>query len=334
MRHDIRMRLNFIRNYFLLERLRHRVKKENPERPIVAVMLLENMGDIVACEPVVRYLKEQNPDSFIVWGVKKAYRELIDGNPLIDLTVPVHCLSGRLLLMNSGLFDEVVDLHFFDRYCSLCRRPVKKDHGSSGINLGNYFHYGSLLSAMAQSAGLPSLEEGPKVYIPQHSSEAVDALGLPGEFIVINCTSNADEKGWPKEKWEYLLGEIKKRCSLPVVEVGLKPFIDRSTGSYFSLCGKLSILESAEVIRRARLFIGIDSGPAHLANAVNTHGIVLMGSYLGFKRYQPFSGFYNCGEHAEIIYSEGSAAEITVERVLAAVEKMLNNTSVGISHVV
>ncbi len=332
MRHGARIRLNFIRNYFLLKRLRNRVKRENHERRIIAVMLLENMGDIVACEPFFRYLKEKSPGSFIVWGVKKVYRELIDSNPLIDLTVPVHCLSERLLLMNSGLFDEVVDLHFVDRYCSLCRRPLKKDQGTSGINLGNYFHYGSLLSAMAQSAGLPALEEGPRVYIPQHALAAVDTLGLPGEFIVINCTSNSDEKGWPKEKWEYLLGEIKKRCALPVIEVGLNPLIDSSSGIYSSLCGKLSILESAELIRRARLFIGIDSGPAHLANAVNTHGIVLMGSYLGFKRYLPFSGSYRYGEHAEIVYSDGSAAEITVERVLAAVEKMLNNASVRISH--
>jgi len=295
-------------------------------------MLLENMGDIVACEPVVRYLKEKTPDSVIVWVVKKVYRELIDSNPFIDLTVSLHCLSERLLLINSGLFDEVVDLHFVDRYCSLCRRPLKKDQDVAGITLNNYFHYGSLLSAMAQSAGLPALEEGPRVYIPKHSSAAVDALGLPGEFIVINCTSNADEKGWPKEKWECLLGEIKERCALPVVEVGLKPLIDRSSGIYYGLCGKLSIMESAEVIRRARLFIGIDSGPAHLANAVNTHGIVLMGNYLGFKRYLPFSGFYKESEHAEIVYADGSAAEISVERVFAAVEKMLNNASVGISH--
>jgi len=36
-------------------------------------MLLEHLGDIVACEPVVRHLKEKYPDSYFIWGVKQAY---------------------------------------------------------------------------------------------------------------------------------------------------------------------------------------------------------------------------------------------------------------------
>ena len=334
LRHGTRVRLNFARNYLILMKLRMHLRREAPERRIVGVMLLEHLGDIVACEPIVRYLKEKDPDSFIVWGVKKAYGELIDNNPHIDLTILIHCLSARLMLSNSCLFDELIDLHFHDRYCSLCRRPLKKGQGTSGINLTNYFQYGSLLSAMSQSAGLPALDDQPIVYIPEPAVRKVDSLKLPKEFVVINCTSNAPEKGWPADKWIHLLAVINETVGWPIFEIGVETCLDTSLLLSESLCGKLSILESAEVIRRAKLFIGIDSGPAHLANAVGTAGVVLMGSYLGFTKYIPFSGPYGKGENLQIVNAEGPAADISVDNVIAAVSKMLYCTTVGKDHAV
>jgi heptosyltransferase III len=333
-RHGIRVRINFTGNYFLLKRQRSRIKRENPNRRLIAIMLLEHLGDIVACEPIVRYLREKYPQVFIVWGVKRAYKELIDTNPNIDITLSIHCLTERLMLTNSGFFDEVVDLHFSDRYCSLCRNPLRKPKGASEINLSNYFQYGSLLSAMSQSAGLPMMFEGPKVYIPQSAVAKIDSLNLPSEFIVINCTSNAVEKGWPKEKWNLLLEGIQAKYDIPVYEIGVKSFIDQSAGLCKSLCGQLSILESAEVIRRAKLFIGIDSGPAHLANTVGTPGLILMGSYLGFDKYNPFSGSYGNGKNVVIMHSEGSVVNIPVEEVLIEFCKMINHVPIELTHAV
>jgi len=323
-RHDTRVRLNFARNYLILRKLRARLKRESPERRVVAVMLLEHLGDIVACEPVVRHIRKKNPDAFIVWGVKKAYRELVDNNPHINLTILIHCLTERLMLSNSGLFAEVIDLHFADRYCSLCRRPLKKEHSPSKISLKNYFQYGSLLSSMTQSGGWPALDDQPMVYIPEFAVRKVDNLKLPEKFIVINCTSNALEKGWPSDKWIHLLDKIKETTGLPIFEIGTETFFDASLSLSQSLCGKLSIPESAEVIRRAKLFIGIDSGPAHLANAVGTAGIILIGSYLGFGSYMPFSGGYRNGKNAEIICENGSVADIPVDRVFISVKKFLD----------
>ena len=228
-----------------------------------------------------------------------------------------------MMLVNSGLFDEVIDLHFSDRYCSLCRNPLKKAKSVPDINLTNYFHYGSLLSAMAQSAGLPALNDVPKVYIPQSAVTKIESLDLPEEFIVINCTSNNEEKGWPKEKWKILLKEIQAKYNIPVYEIGLRTFIDQNSSLCKSLCGQLSILESAEVIRRAKLFIGIDSGPAHLANAVGTPGLILMGSYLGFSKYNPFSGTYRDGTNAKMLYSDNLVCSIDPEKVFSEVALFL-----------
>jgi heptosyltransferase-3 len=91
-----------------------------------------------------------------------------------------------------------------------------------------------------------------------------------------------------------------------------------------NLCGQLSILETAEVIRRADYFIGLDSGPSHLGNATGTFGIILMGALTTFPSYNPYSGGYGRQENARLVRKEGLAcAELSFEFVKDEVKKVL-----------
>ena len=83
-------------------------------------------------------------------------------------------------------------------------------------------------------------------------------------------------------------------------------------------------METAEVIRRADLFIGIDSGPAHLANAVGTPGVILLGAYGGFRSYLPYSGGYATGMAADIIRADGPAADVPAAAVYDAAMRRLS----------
>ena len=113
----------------------------------------------------------------------------------------------------------------------------------------------------------------------------VDRLGHPTHFVVIHCVSSEVIRDWPREKWIELVAEILEELGLPVVEIGTRAVVvTRDAIRRRSLCGKLSIQQTAEVMRRAALFIGIDSGPAHIANAVGSPGVILLGGYLGVCR--------------------------------------------------
>ena len=87
-----------------------------------------------------------------------------------------------------------------------------------------------------------------------------------------------------------------------------------------SLFNRLPILQTAEVIRRARFFIGVDSGPAHLANAVQTPGIVLLGRLGKFRQYMPFTGFYaGSSPHVKIVRNLlGAVRDLTLTEVKEA----------------
>ena len=108
------------------------------------------------------------------------------------------------------------------------------------------------------------------------------------------------------------------------VEVGLSSNLTVSSPAYRNLCGQLTILETAEVIRRARYFIGLDSGPSHLANATGTFGFILMGSLNEFPAYNPYSGAYGRQENCVFIRLEGQpCAQLPLVMVRDAIDKKM-----------
>ena len=296
------------------------------QKPLIAIGLIEHMGDIVACEPVSRYLRNKNPDAYILWAVREPYSELIENNPHIDETLVVHCLTEWISLSDSGIFDEVIDLHVNKRICPVCKIPLQKKHGNLDITVENYYNYGSLLAAFCQGAGLPILNEPPKVYISDSVVQTVNDLNLPNEYITFNCFTNEVSRDWQNSKWVTLAEQILEKYNIAIVEVGLESALTNNQNTaHLNLCGKLSQLETAEVIRRSILFVGVDSGPAHLANAVGTFGIVLLGHYRSFRHYLPYSGHYADGTNAELIYNKvGAASDIIVDDVVTALSKQLS----------
>lgn len=261
----------------------------------ILVGLIEHLGDIVACEPVARYLKEEYPSASLSWVVMQPFRELIDSNPHIDETIVVECLTDWIKLTRHAAYDRVVDLHVNYRICPHCKIPLYKTVGNPYVNVEEWFDYGSLLEAFSLGAGLPKLSGQPRVYIAESHRSKVDSLALPDRYCVVHRASNAPEKDWRTEHWEQFIDRLIRDEDLAVVEVGAGPDAAaprHGAARHLSLYNATSILETAEVIRRARLFVGVDSGPAHLANAVETPGVVLLGRLGNFRQYMPFSGHY------------------------------------------
>ena len=223
----------------------------------------------------------------------------------VDRVVTVGCLTEWMLLWRLGLTDVVWVFHVQDRICNGCGIPLVKYPGAP--DLATYFRFGNLLDVQCLCAGLPKLAAAPRIDPPASARAAIDALGLPRCFVAIHCRSNDPRKDWPADRWRMLIGRILERGDVEVVEVGLQPLVGMAgTARFRDLCGRLSILETAETIRRAVLFVGIDSGPAHLANAVSTPGVILLGDFVNFRNYMPYSGGYQDGRMADVTPHHGS----------------------------
>jgi len=300
---------------------------------LIAVVRTEHFGDIVAAEPISRYVRSLHPNAYIVWFVKPSYHELIDFNPEIDETFKEFCVTQRKALFEKNIFDKIYELQFSNNnYCATCNVSIDNPIAlRKGINVHTYLSFGNLLEVFARTADLIGdkvpfpADDQPRLYLQDQHRRKADSLQLPEKFIVIHCQSNYAPKDWPADRWNQLIIWMAKNYSYQIVEIGLKSNLDVKEPVYRNLCGQLSILETAEVIRRADFFIGLDSGPSHLANAVGTTGVILMGSLGAFPTYNPYSGKYGRQENAFFVRQAGSpCAELSLEFVKEKVANALN----------
>ena len=322
----------FVQNYIALYRIYTSSFRASPRPKVIVISLTEHMGDIVACEPVARFVRAQNPDAQIVWVVHKRYRALVEYNPHINHILTVTCLTQWMQLAGLRLMDQVIDLHLEARSCGTCHIALKKRCGNPEITVDNYYAHGSLQTSFCLGADLPPLKQQPQIYFPRNIAQRIARLNLPERFIVLHTRSNDTSRDWLPEHWRELVKLILANWHGSIVEVGVTSGIARdqaleTSARVLNLCGKLEILETAQVIQRAQLFIGVDSGPAHLANASNVPGIVLLGAYRAFERYMPYDGAYADPLRADLIRADGPAASIPLERVFAAVMSRVNASS-------
>lgn len=313
--------LSFWKKYLQLRWLKLRVTN----RPLIAIILSEQMGDIIACEPVAREVRRLHPTGYLIWFVRKPYLELVKDHPALDGYLIEKCPSERIHLIKSGVFDQVYNMHLSHRKCKYCPEdPINPIAEKLNINYNNYYFHGNLLHSFSLAAGLPPLEDQPVLYIPETSKQRVARLNIPPNAIVIHCQSSHILRDWPPPNWNRLVNWLLDTYPYPVIEIGLTPIVQVNHTRFINLCGQLSILETAEVIRQARLFVGIDSGPAHMANATGTEGIILLGQLFDFVDYIPYSGRYKRGVGVTIMNQLGHpCSEMPFEWVQQAVEQRL-----------
>jgi heptosyltransferase III len=301
-----------------------RARRQQPRNKIVALSLVEHMGDIVEAEPIARYLRQRFPDATIYWFVRAPYAELVESVPYIDVCAAVPCITTWILLRDSNLFDEVFDLHINFRPCLVCRLPLSKTSAGKDVTLANFYDYGSLLWSQCACAGIPPLDASPSLHIPAEVEARVARLRLPKRYLAFHARSNEVEKDWPYGNWEGLLTHVVARWRLPIVEVGLTTVLqDAPAALRIDLCGVLSILETAAVLRAATFFVGVDSGPAHFANAAGVPGLVLLGQWRNFQNYMPFAGLYSRTRADSLLRAAGPVHDLPLAQVIAAVDRRL-----------
>lgn len=297
-------------------------KKLEPQQKLILISLSQHFGDIVAAEPLSEQIRAKHPNDYIVWILKPAFAEILNENPFIDKTISEFCANHRRLLMKAGLFDKVYNLMLHrNSSCSTCGVFVENENQE--LTPENYYNFGNILSIQQTLAGLPLVDKTPKVYIKSENISKVDQLNLPKSFVVIHAQSNEPSRNWDIEKWKLLIDFMKKQYpETDVIEIGLKSELGIKTDNYINLCGILSLLDTAEVIKRAKIYIGIDSGPAHFANAVGTNGILLLGKWANFDYHQPYSGNYKNGINCTIIRTQKPTSEIKLEEVTNQIDKI------------
>lgn len=162
--------------------------------------------------------------------------------------------------------------------------------------------------------------------------KAVELLGPFGNRAIIACGpgTKMQSKDWGPEKWRELLDRLSAEFPKhALVLIGAKE--DESVSEYASsgwsgpkinCCGQLTPRESAAVIRHAKLFLGPDSGPMHLAAAYDVPCAIPFASVDLRGRWFPI------GKGHQPIYHDVACSNCKLQVCIEQGKKCINSISV------
>lgn len=150
-------------------------------------------------------------------------------------------------------------------------------------------HVVELNFALVERLGVRRLEP-PRWQFPLPRSEAVErevenrlaTLGA-GDFIVTNPGGGWMSKRWPPECYAELIRDLEAELPLAVLLTGspdeeemIREILQKS-GARRAMYVPTTLVEFVALVRRAKLFVGGDTGPLHLAAAVRTPIVAIYG---------------------------------------------------------
>ncbi|HEX7378467.1 MAG TPA: glycosyltransferase family 9 protein [Pirellulales bacterium] len=117
-----------------------------------------------------------------------------------------------------------------------------------------------------------------------------------GPLIVVHLGAGTPAKRWPVAHWRELIGRLLVEFGPRLVLIGGKResalagevLLHRTWPSVDDWTGRLTLSETAALIEQADLFIGADSGPAHLSAAVGTPAVVLFSGTNRPEQWRPW----------------------------------------------
>ena len=168
-----------------------------------------------------------------------------------------------------------------------------------------------------------------------------------GRMVVVHCGAGTEAKRWPTVYFQQLVDRLANVYRPTVILVGAAAdraraaMIAGSTerGAVVDWTGRLTVLELAALLEWADLFIGNDSGPAHIAAAAGTTTLVLFSGTNQMEQWRPPGRHVHvvrhpvacspCHQKSCPVAGHPCMTGLTPERVWAAVEELLDRDSIG-----
>jgi ADP-heptose:LPS heptosyltransferase len=264
----------------------------------VVVIRLRSLGDTVLTTPALALLRRARPDVRVIVVVETPFDTVLDGNPDISAVLPVSRKAG-----------------IADRFAIL--RSIRRNRPELCLNLhgGPTSAWLTALSGARHRAGFAHFRqrwaynihiprpheilgkaENAPVHTAEHLASAIFHLGaaraeIPGAvlaatppvrrdpYAVFHVTASYFTKQWPVERFRRIAAHVQQ-------EHGLEPIMiaGPGEGAVFEKLRGFTCLDNLDVrllkslMAGARLFVGNDSGPAHIAAAFGVPCVVIFGS--------------------------------------------------------
>jgi ADP-heptose:LPS heptosyltransferase len=289
-----------------------------PAEARVAVIRLRSLGDCVLTTPALHLLKSARPDLKLTVIVEDAFAAVFDGNPDVETIMPPN--TGDIARLHPEL---VLNLHGGNR-------SAQMTFASRARLRAGFTHYRfSALYNVRIPRAQQILKVDHKVHTAEHMASAAFYLGAPagpipraklfatpstrgGEaYAVLHPVASAPEKTWPAANFKKVAEHLKHELK-PIFIAGPTDNL-ADFGDYECIVGApLGKIKS--LLAGASLFIGNDSGPAHMAAAFGLPCVVLFGPS-DHEIWSPW-------KTESVVLKSADIAAIEVSQVLDAVQRL------------
>jgi heptosyltransferase-3 len=230
------------------------------------------------------------------------------------------------LLQKSNPFHHYFNLHLSgfrkDELTGISISNTKADE--LGIDLSNYYNHHNLLEIALKLCDLAVEDAQPRIYLDDIPFKSP----FEKPYWVIHCKSNAGFRDWTDENWQHLVTQLIETWNVKIVEIGHVNPLNFSHENFISLVGKTSLPETMKILKGASFFIGLDSGPTHLANAFLLPGLILNGEFLNFKTYMSYSGMYKNSQKVKVLFNEnGKTKDLPFDTVWNELSQLISATT-------
>lgn len=280
---------------------------ENPSselhRPRILLVKTSSLGDVLHNLPVVSDIIAHHPEARIDWLVDEQFAALPKLHPAVQTVIPVAMRRWRKNLGTVNTWREVGQFHrtfshqdydvaidtqgllksaFLMRdFCGIrcgfdwrsAREPVASLLYQKKFYVAKSQHAVERNRQLVASA-LDFDVEGAADFGVQLNDVATLEWLAPGPFSVLLHATSRSEKCWDEERWVGLGLSFHEQGIHCVLPWGSEDERLRSARLSIRIPGsilppRISLMEAAQLLSKAYAVIGVDTGLAHLASALN-----------------------------------------------------------------
>jgi heptosyltransferase-2 len=307
---------------------------QTPPKNII-VRMPNWVGDLVMATPVLEDLRHQWPEAKITAMCKTGLASLLDHDPNVDEIFSFRRPSGWIHHIHSNDIIDPLRLGKFDLGVLLTnsfssawwfwRGHVRNRIGYKG-NMRNWLlnkavpfppaketqHLVITYKMLLEPLGIPVSSNPPRLYVAPEETAAARALlatyGVKPGNIVVGINPGAaygSAKCWLPERYREVTLRLMENPNTYVVYFGdpvgaplVQTICTDMPERVINLAGRTTLRELMALIKSCSIFLTNDSGPMHMASALNIPLLALFGSTSDVKT-GPYNGGKIIHKHVE-----------------------------------
>ncbi|MCG3668092.1 lipopolysaccharide heptosyltransferase I [Aliarcobacter butzleri] len=283
----------------------------------IAIIKLSAMGDIIHAMVALQYIKKQYPNLQIDWFVESAFAPILENNPDINEIIKLDLKSikkdkkeilNQIKLIKKyekNSYDLVIDAQGLIKSAIvssfLGKSRVGFSKNSTREKLASFFYTKKVdiaydknaiernVKVLSQALNFEItkddiLNKKPFLFYKNENEVIYEYLSKDKKNVLFVIGASWPSKMYSKEKFAKIINNLDENCLITWGNEAEKDIADFIANiSKAKVLPKLDLNSLKAIMSKVDLVIGNDTGPTHMAWALNISSITLFGNTPGYR---------------------------------------------------